>query len=176
VQISKSEARLLGLLAAIVFVGGNFFGYEWLAKKQASLQHTAAELRADQADEKVDLVDAGLWEKRKTWIRMHEPVLGDEGDAKAQTLETVLKGARDNKLDILEQNINDVQHGAAGTQINVTVKVKGSMESLARWLAPFQTPDQFYSIPLFSLKADEDQKSMVCTLQIARYFKDKGGP
>jgi len=33
-------------------------------------------------------------------------------------------------------------------------------------------PDQFYAVSSFALKADQDQKSMVCTLQIARYFKE----
>ena len=102
----------------------------------------------------------------------HEPVLGDEGDAKAQVLAYVVKGARDdNKLEIMEQSVNDVQHGAAGTRVNVSVKVKGSMQGLCKWLTDLQKPDQFYAISSFSLQADQDQKSMVCTLQIARYFK-----
>ena len=70
-------------------------------------------------------------------------MLGDEGDAKAQTLEAVLKGARDNKLDILEQSLNDAEHGAAGTKINVSVKVKGSMEALVKWLTDLQQPRSF---------------------------------
>lgn len=174
-RVTKGEARLLWILGAFLFVSGNYFGYDWLSKRQALLQHQVAELRADQAEAKVDLVDSSLWEQRKAWIRANEPVLGDEGDAKAQTLEAVLKGARDNKLDIIEQSLNDAEHGAAGTQINVSVKVKGSMEALVTWLTGLQKPEQFFAISLFSLRADEDQKSMVCTLQIARYFKDKGG-
>jgi hypothetical protein len=71
----------------------------------------------------------------------------------------------------MEQSLNDVQHGAAGTRVNVSVKVKGSMQGLCKWLTDLQKPDQFYAISSFSLRADEDQKSMVCTLQIARYFK-----
>ena len=30
----------------------------------------------------------------------------------------------------MEQSLNDVQHGAAGTRVNVSVKVKGPMEDL----------------------------------------------
>jgi len=55
----------------------------------------------------------------------------------------------------------------------VTVKVKGSMEALCKWLTDLEKPDQFYAISSFSLKADQDQKSMVCALQVARYFKEK---
>jgi hypothetical protein len=99
----------------------------------------------------------------------------DEGDAKAQVLEYVLKGARDNQLEIEEQNLNDVEHGAGGARVNVSVKVKGAMESLVKWLTAIEKPDQFYAVTSFSLKADQDQKSFVCTVRFARFFKDKEG-
>jgi hypothetical protein len=174
-QITRNERRLLGVLAVIVFGMGNYFGYSWLAKRQASLHSESLQLEADQAEAKIDLQQADAWGKVQGWIRTHEPVAGDEGGDKAQVLEYVLKGARDNKLEILEQSLNDAQHGAAGTCITITVQVKGSMEGLVKWLAGLQKPEQFYAISSFSLKADQDQKSMVCTLQVARYFKDKEG-
>ena len=173
---TRSEKILLSLLAAILFAGGNYFGYRWLAQRQSSLQLACLQLQADQAEAKVELGQSDLWARRKAWIHDHEPPLGDEGDAKAQVLAYVVKGARDdNKLEIMEQSVNDVQHGAAGTRVNVSVKVKGSMQGLCKWLTDLQKPDQFYALSSFSLKADQDQKSMVCTLQIARYFKTKEG-
>ena len=170
---TKNEKVLLWIRAAIIFGCGNYFGYRWLAQKQSGLELAAAQLRADQAEAEVDLQQSDLWAQRKSWVSEHEPALGDEGDAKAQVLEYVLKGARSNKLEILDQNLGDVQHGAAGTRINVSVKVKGAMQDLCQWLTNLQKPDQFYAISSFSLKADQDLKSMVCTLQIARYFKSK---
>jgi hypothetical protein len=162
---------LVLILAAMLFVTGNFFGYRWLSQKQSSLHLAYLQLQADQAEAKVDLKESDLWAQRKAWTRDHEPALGDEGVAKAQVLDYVVKGAGANKLEILERSVNDAQHGVAGTRINVSVKVKGSMEGLVKWLTDLQKPDQFYAVSSFSLRADEDQKSMVCTLQIARYFK-----
>ena len=168
---TNNEKILLLILAAIVLLGGTFYGYRWLAQKQSKLEMTYAGLRADQAEAQVDLQQSDLWAQRKAWIQSHEPPLGEEGDAKAQVLAYVLKGARDHKLEIVEQSLNDVQYGPAGTRINVSVKVKGPMQDLCQWLTELQQPDQFYAVSLFSLKADEDQKSMVCTLQLARYFR-----
>jgi len=168
---SKNEKILLALLAAVIFVGGNFYGYRWLSQQQSKLQLTYAELKADQAEEKVDLLESDKWAKCQAWINGHEPDLGDPGDAKAQVLEYVLKGARDNKLEIEEQSLNDVEYGAAGARVNVSVKVKGSMQGVCKWLTDLQKPDQFYAVSSFTLNADEDQKSMVCTVKIARYFK-----
>jgi hypothetical protein len=168
---TKNEKLLLALLAAIVVLGGSFFGYRWIAAKQASLQMTYAGLLADQREAQVDLQQSDLWTQRKTWIHDHEPTLGDEGETKAQVLAFVLKGARAHKLEIVEQNLSDVQQGPGGTRVNVSVTVKGAMESLTEWLTELQKPDQFYAVSLFSLKADQDQKSMVCRLQLARYFK-----
>jgi hypothetical protein len=163
---------LFSILAAILFVGGNYAGYSWLSQKQSGLERAYEKLRGDQIDANADLKQSDLWAQRKAWIHDHEPALGDEGETKGKVLAYVLKGARDNKLEIMEQSLNAVQHGAAGTRINVSVKVKGSMQDLVKWLADLQKPDQFYALSFFSLKADEDQKSMVCTLQIARYFKE----
>lgn len=168
---TRNEKVLVVLLVLILFGAANFYGYEWLSQRQRALTLSYAELRADKAEALVDLQKQALWAKRQTWIKEHEPALGDEGDARAQVLEAVLKGARDRHLEILEQTLNDVQHGAAGTRVNVAVKVKGPMQGLCQWLAELQKPGSFYAVSELSLKADQDQKSMVGTLQIERYFK-----
>jgi hypothetical protein len=170
-QVTKNEKFLLLVLLAVAFFVANFLGYRWLAQKQAGLRLSYAELQADQLQAKVELQDADLWAQRQAWIHDHEPAMGDEGDAKAQVLEYTLKGARDNKLEILQQSLGDAEPGTAGTRVNVSVTVKGSMQGLANWLVDFEKPDQFYAVSTFSLKADTDQKSMDCKLEIARYFK-----
>jgi hypothetical protein len=169
---TKNEKILVSILIAMIFVGGNYFGYRWLSQKQSSLQLAYLELQGDQFDAKHDLQESPLWAQRQAWIRDHEPALGDEGSAKAQVLDYVVKGAHDNKLDVLDQSLNDAENGAAGTRVNVSIKVKGSMQGLVKWLTDLQKPDQFYAVSSFSLQADQDQKSMVCMLRIARYFKE----
>jgi len=168
---TKNEKFLLALLLVLVFLAGNYMGYRWLAKKQSDLRIQEASLKADQTEAEAELAQSNIWAQRKEWIASHEPKMGDEGETKAAVLADVLKGARDNKLEILEQSLNDVQRGAYGTQINVTVKVKGAMQDLVNWMTALQKPEEFYAVTNFSLKADQDQKSMVCNLQVARYFK-----
>ena len=87
----------------------------------------------------------------------------------------MVKGARDHHLEVQEQNLGDVAHGPAGAKVQAEVRVKGGMEALCRWLADLQQPGNFYAVDLFSLKADQDEKSMVCTLHLSRYFQE-GGP
>jgi hypothetical protein len=168
---TNNEKFLLGILAAVVLLGGTFYGYKWLTQKQSSLQLAYATLLADQTESEVDLRESDMWTQRQAWIQANQPALGNEDDAKAEVLTYVLKGARDHKLEIVEQNLGDVQNGAAGTRVNASVKVKGSMEALVDWLTELEKPKDFYAVSLFSLKADQDQKSMVCSLQFARYFK-----
>jgi hypothetical protein len=168
---TRNEKLLLALLLAIVFGAANFYGYEWLSQQQHILDMHYAELRADKPEAEVDLQKQGLWAKRKSWIEKNQPDLTDEGDTKAQVLESALKGAREQELEILEQNLGDVQHGPGGTCVNVELKVKGSTEALCRWLTGLQKPASFYAVSQISLKADQDEKSMVCSVQLARYFK-----
>jgi hypothetical protein len=170
---TRNEKVLAAILVLIVFGAVNFYGYAWLSQKQRALDMKAVEMRADQEEALVDLQKQNFWAQRKDWLQQHEPTLADEGDAKAQVLQGVLKGARDQHLEVLEQTLNDVQHGAAGTQVNVEVKVRGAMQGLCQWLTDLEKPESFYAVSQMSLKADTDQKSMVCTLQIARYFKTK---
>jgi hypothetical protein len=169
---SNSERFLLALLGCVVLGGLAFFGYKALDQKQQALNLARASLKADQAEAQVDLQKKDLWMQRQAWIKAHEPAFGDEGDTRAQVLNAVVKGARDHHLEILEQTLGGVQHGPGGARVNAEVKIKGSMEGLCRWLADLQKPESFYAVGLFSLKADQDQKSMVCTLQVARYFRE----
>jgi len=170
---TSNEKRLLLVLFAIVFLGGNYYCYQWLAKKQSSLQMTYASMKADQADAMVDLQESDQWAQRQAWIHDHEPAITDEGQDHAALLEYVKKGADTNKLEVQDQSLKDIQRGPAGTRMDVSIRVKGSTQDLVKWLVDFEKPDLFYAVTGFSLKADQDQKSMVCTLQISRYFKEK---
>jgi hypothetical protein len=162
------------ILVAVVFLGGNFYGYKWLATKQTALRQNVTNLQTEKTEAEDALKETDTWKQRMAWLNDRQPPLGEEGDAKASVLDFVVKGAKTNKLDIVEQSLNDVQKTPAGTRVNVSIKVKGSMQDLAKWLTSFEKPDDFYAVSLFSLKADTDLKSYDCTLQIARYFK--GGP
>lgn len=168
---TRNEKLLLGVLLLILFGGANFYAYQWFSKRQSALMLEAAQLRADKAEDMLDLQKQDLWVQRKAWIQGHQPVAGESGDAGAQVLQFVLKGARDHQLEILEQSLSDAQNVAGSMRVNVAVKVKGSMEGISRWLADLQKPSEFFAVPFFSIKADPDQKSMVLSLQIARYFK-----
>jgi hypothetical protein len=162
---------LLAILLGVLFLGGNWYAYKWFAAKETALRSTAAELKDSEDSATIALEEIPTWTQRKAWVNDKQPPLNDEGESKAAVLEYVQKGARANKLEILEQSLNDVQHTAGGTRVNVSVKVKGGMQDLVNWLTGLQKPDNFYAVALFSLKADQDQKSFDCTVEIARYFK-----
>ena len=171
-QVTKNEKFLLGILILLAFGGGNFFGYRWLAQKQSNLQLAEIELKTDQLDAMHDLQESDLWAQRQAWIHDHEPVVGDPGETHGAVFAFIKKGADDNKLEVQDETLNDVQPGAAGTRMNVSIKVKGSMQDLCKWLASLEDPNQFFAVSSFSLKADQDLKSYICQLQIARYFKN----
>lgn len=170
---TRNEKILLALLIAILFAGGNYYGYQWLSQKQSSMESTYKQLHVEQSEAKVELLETDKWAQRMAWIRDHEPALGEEGATKADVLNYVKQKAVDHNLAILDQALVDrVAHGPAGAKVGVTFKVKGSMENLVKWVADLQKPGSFYAISSFSINADQDQKSMVCSLQLVRYFKE----
>lgn len=172
---SGNEKVILAVLIAIVVVWGNYFGYNWLAKKQKLQEVALRELLDAQRDATADLQDednSQLWSKRLSWIEENEPPGGDEAALQPQVLEAVRKAALDNKLDFSSPKIDAVQSTPAGTRVNVTITVKGPMEPLCKWLAALQQPENFYAVSSFSLKVDpDDDKAMLCTVQLGRYFK-----
>ena len=168
--LTHNEKFLLGVLGLILFGGLNFFGYGALQQKQRAQTMEYAQLKADQAEARVTLLSAATWQKRQAWIAQHEPVAKDEGDAKAETLQAVLKAAREKGLQVLEQSLNDTTDDQRGFRVEMALTVKGSMQALSAWVAGLQDPASFYAVPSISLKADSEQKAMVGTLQICRYF------
>jgi len=173
---TRNEKILLAILAAILFLGGNYYAYLWLSRQQARLDDTCRQLQADKREAEVDLRDKDLWAQRQAWLLENQPVMGEEGDTKAQILKVVSDGIRQNKLEKLDQGLgSDIEHGPAGAKVSVTVKVKGSTEGICRWLADLQKPANFYAVTISALQADDDMKSMTCSLQITRYFKTKEG-
>jgi hypothetical protein len=159
------------VIVCLVVGGANFYGYQWLQQKEAALRTKVTGLKTDQLTGEIALQKLPIWQKRKGWVDQHEPSSHDEGDSKAQLLETALKGARDQHLEVVEQALGDTQASPVGSQINISLKVKGSMQDLCKWLTVLENPQSFYAVMKISLKADQDQKSMDCSLQIARFFK-----
>lgn len=170
--MTTSEKRLLGILGLIALGGGLFTGGKAAWHKQSALETERAELRASQAEAMIDLQTESTWAARRAWIQAHQPVLRDEVDTGAQTLDSIVKSAQDQHLEIQERNLGQMQRGPAGARIETEIKVKGSLESLCRWIAALQQPENFYAIDLFSLQADPDQKSTDCSLRIARIFRE----
>ncbi len=169
--LTPNEKFLLGVLVLIVFVGANFFGYRILKQKEKAQTLDYAQARADQAEAKVSLLQQSTWEKREDWIRQHEPSAQEEGDAQAAALQFVLAGARARGLQVLEQSLNDTVEDANGFRVEITLTVKGPMQALTQWLAGLQDPAGFYAVPYLSLKADDEQKSMVGTLHVYRFLR-----
>ncbi|MEI9999929.1 MAG: hypothetical protein WDO13_12630 [Verrucomicrobiota bacterium] len=110
---SSKEKLLLFVLLGVVFFMVNFYGYQWLSARQTTLHKTLLRLRDDKEDALDALKESDQWAQRRTWISQRQPALGDEGDAKANTLESIKKGADANKLDVLEQSLNDSQSTSA---------------------------------------------------------------
>ena len=167
----SNEKLYLAVLLAILFGAANWYGYKWYAGQMTDLHHKVDNLQADRDASETALKEIPLWTARQAWLKANQPSMTNEGDAKANVLDFVEKGATSHKLEVVEQSLNDIQKTAGGVRVNVSIKVKGSMQDLVEWLAPLQKPDSFYAVTLFSLKADADLKSFDCTLQVARYFK-----
>jgi hypothetical protein len=170
---TRSEQFLLGILGLVLVGGALYFGGSALLDRQQALDHQRRLLHADQLESMADLQMKPLWDSRRAWLRDHQPALTNEGDTSAQVLDFLVKGARDHHLEVETENPGEVRHGPGGARIAAEIKIKGGMEALCRWLADLQQPQNFYAVDFFSLKADPDQKSVICEVHISRFFQEK---
>ena len=171
---TNSEKFLLGVLALIAVGGAVFFGGSALLDHQRLLERQEKSLHADQLEAMVDLQEEPLWTKRAQWLAAHQPAVGDAGTTQAEMLHVIVQGARDHHLEIADQNLGPLTHGPGGARVSAALKIKGSMEALSRWLAELQQPSQLYAVDSFSLKADADEKSVICELHLSRYYREGG--
>lgn len=169
---TKSEMALLVILVVIALLIGNYFGYTWYAKQISALTLTEKRLKGDIADAEFDLRNKADLEKKKAWIEAHEPPLGERDITSAQVLDDVKKGTTEQHLEIMEQNLKGTENRPGGTRVNVHLKLKGSMQGICKWLADLQKPEDFYAVTELTMLADQDQKSIICTMELARYFKE----
>ncbi len=171
-SLTPNEKFLLGVLALVVMAIISFLGLTWITKAQADLSRHLSSLKADQAEAQVVLLESDLWKKRMAWVRDHAEPIGDPGVAGAKLLEALENAAQQNSLEIRQQSVGDLKQSPAGPYLEARLETKGSLESVVRWITAFQSATNLYAITTCSIKVDADNKSILCTLEVRKYYKE----
>lgn len=171
---AKEKKLLVGLLAA-VFVLLNVVGLQAFLNRQRVLQGNIAALQAQLDEGRALLMDQDYWQERAAWLEVSQPsddVTTTDDDAKFyEFVETSAKNAglaytrRDAGTQIVE---------SAYAEVFDSSQVKGTMESLVKWLAELQQPEAFRAVKQISIKSGEPPE-VIAEVEVARWYKPVKG-
>ena len=172
-KLTQSESRLLVMFLGTIILIVNLIGVSFLLRKQGEMRLKLVNLKNEQRESNSWLAEMDLWQQRKDWMDAKQPRLQNAGEADATLLEALQTSARKQNITIMEQGFGEPNSQPFYQEINVKLKISGSLESITRWLVELQQPVNFQAIPTLSMKSDSDPSKLICELTVARWYAIK---
>jgi Tfp pilus assembly protein PilO len=169
-QLSKSEARLAGIVGVMAAVLLNLVVFKYFSTTRAQIVQDAAQKSATLEGLRQLQKDFGFWEERAQWLQKAQPKLA--GDAEGGTLLNYLKeSASKNGLTLSKQQLVSSRNDAGVVAVPVQFELKGNWKSLCAFLAELQAPERFIVVQQARLRVDaSDATQMQCDFTVAKWF------
>lgn len=190
-RLSPRERVLTLTTAAALFVLGNFvfFSYFMNAHREGKAALTSRQLAWRVAQ--IDLTEETMWSSRETWLRAHQPKLGQMSPQRAggELLDRVALLARQSGVLLENPQVAppDVSLGAGGPggaaagagfrqAVAVSVLAKSDWKALVQFLAALQAEPEAFLVPeVATLRSDPaDPQRMRADLRIAKWYAPAG--
>lgn len=169
-QLKPSERRLSLIFAGIIFLAVNFFALNQLTEKKHLLESDIRNLRLEETEAGFWLAQSALWQQRKAWLDEKQPKLSGTGQESGELLQNLQKTARQQKITISQQVFPEAVPSPYYHEVSVQLEVKGTLESVTRWIASLQNPDAFLAVTIKNLKSDAEAPNVICSLLVARWY------
>ncbi len=169
--LTSSEKRLSLFLGVALFLIANVFLLNaWLQGTKAMRQQRT-DLSNLLIEQEIWLEDEAYWTERRQWLDANQPMAAADGSAGTSLLEFVRTSASQHGVQILQQSLAEPNINPDYHEHSVQLRVSANLEGLARWLAEIQKPESFHAITAFNLKSDKEPPTVLCDLQIARWYR-----
>jgi len=169
-QLSKSEARLVGVVAVMAVVLLNLVVFKYFSTTRVQLAQDASQKSATLEGLRQLQKDFGFWEERAQWLQKAQPKLAS--DAEGGTLLNLLKeSAAKNGLTLSKQQLVSSRNEAGVVAVPVQFELKGNWKSLCAFLTDLQAPERFIVVQQARLRVDAaDATQMQCDFTVAKWF------
>jgi hypothetical protein len=172
---SKEKNLLIGLLGAL-FVLLNVVGLQTFLNRQRVLQSNIVKLEASLAESRGILMQEKFWEERASWLDKNQPVddtLSIEDDTKFT--EFVETSAKNSGLEYTRKGGGPLPPSGPYAEVYDASQVKGTMNSLIKWLVELQKPKAFRAIKQLRIKSAPEPPNVICDIEVARWFRPVEG-
>lgn len=169
-QLSKSEARLVGIVAVMAAVLLNLVVFKYFSTTRAQIVQEAAQKTATLESLRLLQKDFGFWEERAQWLQKSQPKLTSDAEGGA-LLNFLKESAAKNGLNLAKQQLVSSKNEAVFVAVPVQFELKGNWKSLCGFLTELQAPERFIVIQQARLRVDaSDATQMQCDFTVAKWF------
>jgi hypothetical protein len=172
-KLTKSEKRLATIFVVALFGTVNFYGLSYLLEARSAASGEVADLRSQVKANDIWLRERDLWLSRKQWINTTQPRIQADQVPQSELLESVVKSAKANQLEIQEQGFGENVSTPNYQSATVRLKLSGALQNVIKWLVQVQQPELFQAITSFSLKSANEPPTVSLELEIARWYAPK---
>ncbi|OAI58139.1 hypothetical protein AYO49_00035 [Verrucomicrobiaceae bacterium SCGC AG-212-N21] len=185
-SLNTREKRLLILCVLTIVVVGNALAIRAFMSRLKTAKEDITTLEKEERDNRIWLNDRAAFQKRLAWINQHMPYTPSEGKSKGELLDFLVGSARDvglnpdneNPLDSLALELDNKDIYA--NEVAVSMRVRGDLDTMQRWLLTLQGHDRFTVIKAIELELDSRSKEKTphaqCNITVARWFNPTPPP
>jgi hypothetical protein len=173
--LTAKEKKLLIALLAALFVLVNVVGLQAFLNRQRALQLGLVRLQAQQVENRAILSQQEIWAERGAWLDERQP-LDDISttDDDAKFYEFVETSAKNSGLTYQRRDAGALPPTGPYAEVFDASQVKGTMESLVKWLNELQQPEVFRAIKQLTIKSGEPPE-VICDIEVARWYRPSEG-
>lgn len=169
-NLNSRERTLALLLMGTAFLVLNLLFLPRLTASNQAGKRKNAELKAQLAAAEGWIAKSDYWAERKKWLQDTEPALNAAREDSATQLEELQAAAREFGLKIDEVQLLQLAETEFYQPIGAKIAVSGPWAGLVQFVAKLQDPALFDVIPRFSIKSGEEPSSVLCEMEIQRWF------
>jgi hypothetical protein len=175
-NLNTRERTLAFLLIGVAFVLLNLLFLPKLTAANRENKTKNTDLKAQLTAAQSWMSKKDYWTTRKQWLLENEPGLGEARQDSLAQLEQLQKLAKKCGLTISDIQLLQLPETPFYSPVGAKVSLNGPWSGLVELMAELQTPTLFDVVPQFSIKSGDEPSSVLCEMEIQRWFQKSMTP
>lgn len=170
-RMNRRERVLSLVVGSLIFMLVNLFIWNRLLGAISLARADLAAREASRKEQAIFMQEQALWKKRDDWVKQHQPVLKNAGEAQTGLLDKLKQVA--SKHDILIENpaIGSGETTPNHQTVFASIETKSPWPPLVHFLYGVQQPESFVAFETVNLMIDSSDPTMMRgKFKIARWF------
>lgn len=166
----------MSLLLGALFLLFNIVALKTFLNRRAAFRGHIVQLEAQLAQNRAILAQRGYWAERAQWLHANQPTDDITSvDDDNRFIEFVESSAKESGLTYTRRGGGpSPSEGRPYAEVYDASTVKGTMESLVKWLVRLQQPKDFRAIKQLRIKSGEPPE-VIGDIEVARWYRPVEG-